>query len=133
MTHQPRQLFSISPSSGVPIYRQIMDQARALIASGRVAPGDFLPSVRQMATDLEVNPMTVSKAYSQLELTDVVERARGRGMRICNRDQTQLKGPRLRELRPFLEQAITRAYQLSLSRRDVLDVLTPMLENLDDE
>ncbi len=133
MTREPRQLFSIFPSSGVPIYRQIMDQVRMLVASGRLTAGDFLPSVRRMATDLEVNPMTVSKAYSQLELVDVVERVRGQGMCVRGRDQTQLKGPRLRELTPLLEQAVARAYQLSLSRRDVLDALAPMLEKLDHE
>jgi len=133
MTHEPRQLFGIFPSSGVPIYRQIMDQVAVLVASGRIEPGDFLPSVRQMAADLEVNPMTVSKAYSQLELAGTVERIRGQGMRILAPDSMQLKTSRLRELGPYLEQAVAHAYQLSLSRRDVLDVLAPLLEKLDDE
>jgi GntR family transcriptional regulator len=59
--------FQVNPSSGMPIYRQLMDQVRALVASGRLAEGDLLPSVRQVGQDLQVNQMTVSKAYSLLE------------------------------------------------------------------
>jgi GntR family transcriptional regulator len=75
-------LFSISPSSGVPIYRQIMDQVRSLIQSGRWQVDSMVPSVRQMATDLEINAMTVSKAYTRLELDGVLERVRGTGMKV---------------------------------------------------
>jgi GntR family transcriptional regulator len=74
--------FHVAPSSGVPIYRQLLDQVRAQIATGRLAPGEFLPSVRQVAADLTVNPMTVSKAYSLLERDGVVELVRGQGMRV---------------------------------------------------
>ncbi len=74
--------FEIQPSSGVPIYRQLMDQVRALAASGRLPAGELLPSIRQLATDLEVNMMTVSKAYARLEAEGVLERVRGTGMRI---------------------------------------------------
>lgn len=74
------RMFSLNPSSGIPIYRQIVHQARFAIASGRVKPGDRLPSVRNIATQLGVNPMTVSKAYSTLEQAGVVVRHPGIGM-----------------------------------------------------
>jgi GntR family transcriptional regulator len=77
--------FHVAPSSGVPIYRQILDQVRAQIATGRLAAGEFLPSVRQVAGELTVNPMTVSKAYSLLERDGVVELVRGQGMRVVGR------------------------------------------------
>src|SRR5580658_9073455 len=77
--------FHVAPSSGVPIYRQLLDQVRAQIATGRLAPGEFLPSVRQVAAELTVNPMTVSKAYSLLERDGVVELVRGQGMRVIGR------------------------------------------------
>ena len=64
---QPLLMLSVAPSSGVPIYRQLMDQIRGLIASQRLEAGELLPSVRQVAQQLQVNPMTVSKAYSLLE------------------------------------------------------------------
>src|SRR5438094_6067156 len=75
--------FEIHPSSGVPIYRQVMDQVKALASSGRLRPGDMLPSVRQMAVELQINMMTVSKAYARMEAEGVLERARGQGMLIA--------------------------------------------------
>ena len=77
-------MFSLNPSSGVPIYRQIVQQARFAIASGRVEPGDRLPSVRTIATQLGINPMTVSKAYSMLEQAGVVVRHPGIGMVVSD-------------------------------------------------
>ena len=58
--------FTVQTSSGLPIYRQIMEQVCALIAGGRLSPGELLPSVRQLAAELEVNMMTISKAYARL-------------------------------------------------------------------
>ena len=72
--------FQIHPSSGIPIYKQIVDQVERLVASGHLSPGDEIPSVRKVATHFEVNPMTVSKAYSTLEASNILERRRGRGM-----------------------------------------------------
>jgi len=125
--------FQVNVSSGVPIYRQLMDQVRALVASGRLAEGDLLPSVRQVAKDLQVNQMTVSKAYSLLERDGVVERVRGQGMRV---HQTTPRGTikeRQKELRPLLEQVATQAYQLALTREQVLASLGPLLKEHGDE
>ena len=77
-------MFVLNPSSGVPIYRQIVQQARYAIASGRVRPGDRLPSVRTIATQLGINPMTVSKAYAMLEQAGAVVRQPGIGMVVSD-------------------------------------------------
>ena len=77
-------MFALNPSSGVPIYRQIVQQARHAIAVGRVKPGERLPSVRSIATQLGINPMTVSKAYSMLEQAGVVLRQPGIGMVVSD-------------------------------------------------
>ena len=69
--------FQIQPSSGVPIYKQIVEQVERLVASGYLSQGDELPSVRKVAVHFEVNSMTVSKAYSMLEASNIVERRRG--------------------------------------------------------
>lgn len=124
--------FQIHPSSGVPIYRQLMDQVKVLIASGRLAPGDMLPSVRQLGQDLEINQMTVSKAYSLLEREGVVERVRGQGMRINQVSPAGGVHNRLKELRPLLEQVVATAFQLGLSRQQVLTALNPLLKELGD-
>jgi GntR family transcriptional regulator len=120
--------FQVSPSSGVPIYRQLMDQVRMLVASGRLAEGDLLPSVRQVAQDLQVNQMTVSKAYSFLERDGVVERIRGQGMRVNQKSAKGTVKDRQTELRPLLEQVAAKAYQLALTREQVLAALDPLLK-----
>ena len=69
----------IAPSSGIPLYRQIIAQIRLAVATGRVRPGDKLPSIRDLSQTLEISPITVVKAYNELEHMGVVETRRGRG------------------------------------------------------
>jgi GntR family transcriptional regulator len=71
--------FSLDPKSGVPIYRQIQDQIRYGIASGRLRPGEQLPTVRELAVHLSVNPNTVIKAYTELERQGVLTAEQGSG------------------------------------------------------
>jgi GntR family transcriptional regulator len=119
----------VSPSSGVPIYRQLMDQIRALIATGRLPSGELLPSVRQVAQHLQVNPMTVSKAYSLLERDGIVELVRGQGMRVRQPDPAAASLKQRQEsIRPQLQQVAATAFQLSLTRKQVLDMLSALLE-----
>lgn len=124
--------FQVFPSSGLPIYRQIMDQVREQVAAGRLEPGEFLPSVRQVAAEVQVNPMTISKAYSLLEREGVVEFVRGQGMRIAERKDNRA---RLREreaaLMPLLRQVVAKAYQLSLSPDQVRALLDSLLKDVD--
>jgi GntR family transcriptional regulator len=115
--------FEVHPSSGVPIYRQIMDQVRALIAGGKLASGDTLPSVRQMAAELGINMMTVSKAYSKLEAEGVVSRSRGQGMVVDQTDVSGTVSDRRRDLQPFAEQLVVRGIQLALSDDQILSVV----------
>ncbi|HTQ38260.1 MAG TPA: GntR family transcriptional regulator [Pirellulales bacterium] len=128
-----RFLFQAFPGSGVPIYRQLVDQVRRHAATGRLQSNDFLPSVRQVAQELQINPMTVSKAYSILEREGVLENVRGQGMRL----KTPLGNGTIRDrrqaLKPLLEQVAATAYQLSLSPQDVMRLLEPMLEDLNRE
>ncbi len=131
----------VSPTSGVPIYRQIMDQVRHQAAAGRLTPGEFLPSIRQAAAELQVNPMTVSKAYSLLERDGVVENVRGKGVRVADGRGAADGGPsggrgngvreRQTQLRPLIEQVAAAAYQLALTPDQVRAVLDPLLEELD--
>ena len=123
-------LFSIQPSSGVPIYRQIMDQVFALTASGRLAPGDLLPSVRQLANDLEINMMTVSKAYAKLEAEDILERVRGKGMRVKSSSNMGTVASRKEDLKPLAEAMLTRALQLGLTEEQVISVVKSVLKEL---
>ncbi|MDP1797654.1 MAG: GntR family transcriptional regulator [Planctomycetaceae bacterium] len=124
----PAIQFEIHPSSGVPIYRQLMDQLRALIASGRLQPGDLVPSVRQLGDSLAVNMMTVSKAYAKLEAEGVLERDRGVGMRVKATSATGTVAARQKELAPFAEQLVTRGWQLQLTNEQVLAVVNAALK-----
>lgn len=112
--------FEIQPNSGVPIYRQLMDQVRALVASRQLAAGAMLPSIRQLATDLEVNMMTVSKAYARLEADGLLERVRGTGMRVRPQESLPSLAERQEELAPFIEPLVTRALQLGLTEPQLI-------------
>lgn len=130
----PVLLFQINPSSGVPIYRQLMGQVRTLIGAGRLTEGAMVPSVRQIAEGLQINPMTVSKAWSLLERDGILERVRGQGMRVlaAAKPRATVK-ERQQALQPLLEQVVIRAAQLSLSREQVLAAMAAALKELPGE
>ena len=73
----------VDPHSGVPTYRQMMDQIKYYVASGMLKPGDKVPSIRDLAKSLHVNPTTVVKAYSELAHEGVIELKQGRGAFVC--------------------------------------------------
>jgi len=114
--------FSVHPSSGVPIYRQLMDQVQAMMAGGNLQPGDILPSVRQMAADLSVNMMTVSKAYAKLEAAGVLERSRGKGMVVAVPRTAGSVTSRQAQLKTLADQAVIRGLQLGLTPQQMMDV-----------
>lgn len=122
--------FRIFPASGLPIYRQLMDQILAQVASGVLAPGAFLPTVRQVAEDLQINPMTVSKAYSLLERDGVLEHCPGEGMRVKSPRTIGSVPERQEVLKPFAEQLVAKAFQLSLGPEEILAVMKPLLQDL---
>jgi GntR family transcriptional regulator len=124
------ELFEIHPSSGVPIYRQLVDQVHALVAGGKLRPGDLLPSVRQVAMAAAVNPMTVSKAYSRLETDGVVERVRGQGMRVLEASANGSLRQRRQEFRELAAPALHRAMQLGLTEAEIRTVLDNLLAEL---
>src|SRR5438093_2109745 len=110
----------VAPTSGLPIYRQLVEQVRQQVAGGRLASGEFLPSVRQVAEHLQVNPMTVSKAYSILEREGVVEFVRGQGMRVKPPGAAADGKARRQALRPLLRQVADAARHLSLTPEQVM-------------
>ena len=129
--------FTVQPTSGVPIYRQIIDQIRALVSSGRLKPGDRLPSVRQVAADLQINMMTVSKAYAKLENEGVIERERGLGMRVplpgidskgAASEPRHSLDERMQHLKPLVEELATRAWQLKLTDDQVHALVKSVLK-----
>ena len=114
--------FDILPSGPVPIYRQIVDQVRRRVASGSLAAGDELPSVRALAQAHAINPMTVSKAYSLLEAEGLLERRRGMGMFVAAVRPARSVSQRLTLLEPALQAAAQQARELGLGPEHALQL-----------
>ena len=121
-------LFVVHASSGVPIYRQLVDQVEALVAGGRLRPGDVVPSVRQVAATLGINPMTVSKAWSRPEADGVLTRDRGRGMVVAPRRETASLADRRGDVRPLVDRAVTHALHLGLTPAQLVALVRESLE-----
>jgi GntR family transcriptional regulator len=129
MKNQNTHLFQINPNSGEPIYRQIINQVIHFVYSGVISAGDELPSVRQLAMHFDINPMTISKAYSMLEVQGVAERRRGKGMYVSvkHKRQKELKD-RLQILLPDIENLILKARQLAITDRELINMINKLLE-----
>jgi GntR family transcriptional regulator len=113
-------VFILNPQSGTPIYRQLIDQVRRMVASGQLAAGAELPSVRELALQHAVNPMTISKAYSLLESEGVLTRQRGKPMAVAEQDRAQApRTQRMQQLDAELDQLVLSARQLDLSQEDL--------------
>jgi GntR family transcriptional regulator len=101
--------FRLDLKSGVPVYRQIIDQVHGARASGAVRPGDQLPTVRQLAVDLAINPNTVVRAYRELELTGALTTHQGTGTFITNTKVEQSVAERDRQLDQLVSEFVSRA------------------------
>ena len=122
-------LIVVDPHSGVPVYRQLMDQVKFHIASGLLKPGDELPSTRALSSQLGVNPMTISKAYSHLERDGVVKRRPGRPRVVRALEENQLKDSKLHQLRESLRPTVTIVNQLGVTKHDALGVFDELLSD----
>jgi GntR family transcriptional regulator len=120
---------TITPSATEPIYRQIGSQLRRLIASGQLSPGEELPSVRDVAVQHAVNPMTVSRAYCQLEAEGLLTRLRGKGMVVAQSAHVILSPEqRLARLQPQLADIARQARELDIPARLIVQRLRSLLE-----
>lgn len=120
--------FQISTGSTEPIYRQLIEQVRRRIAGGQLKAGTEIPSVRELAEALAVNPMTISKAFNQLEAEGLLERRRGLPMVVAQQHRRALSAAeRVALLRPTLERAATEARELELPEDTVLTLLKTLL------
>jgi GntR family transcriptional regulator len=113
-------LLQIDTHSGIPIYRQIMDQIRYQILAEILKPGDPLDSVRELARSFKVNPMTVSKAYAYLEMEGLVERQRGIGLFAAELKPEDKLNRHTQLLSELLEKAAADAALLGISREQFL-------------
>ena len=126
-------MFILNPQSGVPIYRQILEQVRRMVASGQLPPGTALPSVRDLAMRHTINPMTISRAYSILETEGLLERHRGRPMTVASQSRNHSQLPkRLLQIGPLVEQTVVAAKQLHLSEAELVKAVRREWEQNDE-
>jgi GntR family transcriptional regulator len=115
--------FRLDSASGVPVYRQLIDQVQAGIATGTLSPGYQIPTVRQVAVDLAINPNTVMRAYRELEIRGVLDTQQGTGTFIAaQRPQIDDDG-RIRRLDQLIDEFVARAGAGGFTLAEILDAL----------
>jgi GntR family transcriptional regulator len=121
-TRAPFQ-FRLDAHSGVPVYRQLIDQVQAGIASGSLAPGDQIPTVRQVAVDLAINPNTVLRAYRELEIRGTLDSQQGTGTFISDRKVKPDEAEHERRLDQLVGEFVARAGSGGFTVTELLDAL----------
>jgi GntR family transcriptional regulator len=119
--------FALDLHTGVPVYRQLIDQVRAGVASGTLAAGDQLPTVRQLAVDLSINPNTVMRAYRELELGGMLETHQGTGTFISDKKIEKKSSERDRQLGQMAGEFAARAGAAGFTLEELIDRMRDML------
>ena len=115
--------FRLDGHSGVPVYRQLIDQVQAAVASGVLASGDQLPTVRQVAVDLAINPNTVSRAYREMEIRRMLDTQQGTGTFVADRKVEYSKDERERMLGQLAGEIVSRAGAAGFTLKQLMKTL----------
>jgi GntR family transcriptional regulator len=126
----PRMLLRIDPHSSEPIFGQLVFQVKARIARGEVVSGDKLPSVRELAKDLAINPNTVARAYETLESEGVIVRKQGSGCFVTGLTSALRGDERRKRLDALVQRAVTEAFHLGFEESDLRAALEKHLKAL---
>jgi GntR family transcriptional regulator len=122
-------VLTIDARSGVPMYQQIVEQVKRSTALGVLQPGEQLPTVKQLALDLTINPNTVARAYRDLERDGVIETSPGRGSFVkADGEAASMKVAASDVARRAIETAVREAKAMGLSRQDVSHVVESILD-----
>lgn len=124
-------LFRLDLSSGVPFYRQIIDQVLLGVADGRLSPGAQLPTVRQLAVDLSVNLNTVAKAYREMEIRGIVETQQGTGTFVATRRADRRPRERKAALERLVDRFVSLAGANGFSLEELRDVVAERADKTD--
>jgi GntR family transcriptional regulator len=125
--------FRLDEHSGVPVYRQLMDQVQAAIASGALTAGSQLPTVRQVAVDLTINPNTVSRAYREMEIRGLLDTQQGTGTFIADRKVEYSKDERDRLLSQLAGEFVSRAGAAGFTLKQLIKTLKEMQPDEDEK
>src|SRR6476619_4686215 len=118
-----RMQLYISPSDGVPIYQQIVNQVKYLVASGRLAAGEELPPIRVLAEKLVVNPNTVARAYRELEVAGVVVKRRTSGTYVSDTRLRLRRHERIKLVTQRADALVSEARQMDIAIADVIEIV----------
>jgi GntR family transcriptional regulator len=120
----------INPHSGVPVYRQLIDQVKFMVSGGALKKGDQLPSIRELAKQLTVNPTTIAKAYELMANEGLVQKAPGKGVFITNFSQALNKAEKEQKLRELARQMVVEADQLGLSSGVIMRLIGEEMDRI---
>ena len=121
-------IFQVDFQAGKPVYLQLADQIRYAAASGRLRPGDPLPSLRPLSEELRINRNTIAKAYSELETQGIVETIAGKGCFLKQNPSPFKERVRQQMLQTEIDEAVVMAHHLQISREKFLDLVNERLD-----
>jgi GntR family transcriptional regulator len=123
----------IDPHNGLAIYDQIVRQIKFAVASGALKSGELIPSVRELARELAINPNTIARAYRQLQADDVLQSVRGTGLEVSTGAAERCRGERLKLIRTRLRQVMTEAKQSRIDLRGLRELVEKELAAIEKE
>ena len=121
--------FQINPSNGVPVYEQVSRQIMFAVASGSILPGEMIPSVREMARELAINPNTVARAFRELQDQNILKTVRGTGVAVTSGAKAKCITARTRVIRGRLRDVFSEARQSQLNETELQTMIDAELEN----
>ncbi|MGO8928997.1 MAG: GntR family transcriptional regulator [Limisphaerales bacterium] len=121
-------IFQVDFQAGKPVYLQLADQIRYAAASGRLRPGDPLPSLRPLAEELRINRNTIAKAYSELETQGIIETIPGKGFFLKQNQSPFTERVRQQMLLTEIDEAVVMAHHLQVNREKFLDLVNDRLD-----
>ncbi|MDR0708891.1 MAG: GntR family transcriptional regulator [Spirochaetaceae bacterium] len=111
--------FSINPKSGIPVYRQVIQQIEYAILSGRMNPGDKLPTIRALAIELRINPNTIAKAYGELEIRRILTTQVGSGTYVSDKKPIQEEDERNRKIQEVIGRFVQEMQDLGVGKEAI--------------
>ena len=122
--------FTIDPSNGIPLYDQIVRQVKFAAANESLTPGDLVPSVRELARELAINPNTVARAYRELQSDGVLATVRGTGLEITSNAPKRCRGDRIKLIRERIRSALSEAHHSQLELTEIQTLIDEELARL---
>lgn len=124
-------MINIDVTSSTPIYAQIVDGVKEGILKGLFEPGEKLPSVRDMAKMMTLNPNTVQRAYKELERQKVVVKARGRGTFISENYKPRKDKDKLSKVKETFKKGIIDAFYMGISKEELIEIVKSLIEEME--